>query len=249
MADEQDAEGADPASARSAGPVLQAMSRQVLLIRRLYPDLERISADFLFYCFLTLHSSFGRFSYGPIRIDCRAVEEEFEKTYVRVVPGEGSAGQDESADRFYGKLAAELSRSGRRHVDELHWLLAFMRMEEGLPARVFGELGVTAEEVERFGRNGGSTAPPTLSLEPSQPGTVEPTELLRRTPAERLYTPEEVAEYLGVHVQTVRIWIRSGRLPARKLAGQRALRIRESDLEAVLEPVDAGRGEATDETP
>jgi excisionase family DNA binding protein len=55
---------------------------------------------------------------------------------------------------------------------------------------------------------------------------------------ETLYSPEDVARYLGVHVQTVRGWIRSGRLPARRLAGQRALRIRESDVEAVLEPLD-----------
>ena len=55
---------------------------------------------------------------------------------------------------------------------------------------------------------------------------------------EKLYSPEEVASYLGVHVQTVRSWIRSGRLPARRLAGQRALRIREVDIEHVLEPLD-----------
>ncbi|MBE0608762.1 MAG: helix-turn-helix domain-containing protein [Dehalococcoidia bacterium] len=55
---------------------------------------------------------------------------------------------------------------------------------------------------------------------------------------ERLYSPEEAADYLGIHVQTVRGWIRSGRLRASRLAGQRALRIRASDLQSVLEPVD-----------
>ena len=58
--------------------------------------------------------------------------------------------------------------------------------------------------------------------------------------AERLYSPEEAAEYLGVHVQTVRGWIRSGRLRASRLAGQRALRIRASDLLEVLEPIEPG---------
>ncbi|MCK9521100.1 MAG: helix-turn-helix domain-containing protein, partial [Dehalococcoidia bacterium] len=57
---------------------------------------------------------------------------------------------------------------------------------------------------------------------------------------ERLYSPEDAAEYLGVHVQTVRAWIRSGRLRASRLAGQRALRIRASDLQSVLEPVTPG---------
>ncbi len=59
-------------------------------------------------------------------------------------------------------------------------------------------------------------------------------------PAERLYSPEEAATYLGVHVQTIRAWIRTGRLRASRLAGQRALRIRASDLASVLEPVEPG---------
>jgi excisionase family DNA binding protein len=98
----------------------------------------------------------------------------------------------------------------------LAYLLAFMRCKEGSPGRVFGELGVSPEEVERFAREQTLTAP------------------------EKLYSPEEAAEYLGVHVQTVRGWIRTGRLRASRLAGQRALRIRASDLTSVLEPVGPG---------
>ncbi|MCL4241792.1 MAG: helix-turn-helix domain-containing protein [Dehalococcoidia bacterium] len=91
-----------------------------------------------------------------------------------------------------------------------------MRWREGLPARVFGELGVTPGQVEAFARD--------QKASPTGP--------------EKLYSPEEAADYLGVHVQTVRAWIRSGRLRASRLAGQRALRIRASDLQSVLEPVD-----------
>jgi excisionase family DNA binding protein len=50
-------------------------------------------------------------------------------------------------------------------------------------------------------------------------------------------TPEEAAEALGIHVQTMRGYIRSGRLPAYRLAGERAIRIRRPDLEKLLEPV------------
>ncbi|HXU22503.1 MAG TPA: helix-turn-helix domain-containing protein, partial [Tepidiformaceae bacterium] len=116
--------------------------------------------------------------------------------------------------RFSLLLADEARRGGQRTVDELHLLLAFMRWPEGLPARVFGELGVTREQVETF-----SHTPP------GTPGD------------ERLFSPEDAATYLGVHVQTVRAWIRSGRLPASRLAGQRALRISAADLRSVLEPV------------
>jgi excisionase family DNA binding protein len=91
-----------------------------------------------------------------------------------------------------------------------------MRCDMGLPARVFGELGVTPEQVEQYAKN---LAAPSPQLE-------------------ELYSPEEAAAYLNVHVQTVRAWIRSGRLRARRLAGQRALRITASDLQSVLEPLD-----------
>ncbi|MGA2268717.1 MAG: helix-turn-helix domain-containing protein [Bryobacteraceae bacterium] len=50
-------------------------------------------------------------------------------------------------------------------------------------------------------------------------------------------TPEEAAEALGIHVQTLRAYVRSGKLPALRLAGERAIRIRRRDLETVLEPL------------
>jgi excisionase family DNA binding protein len=50
-------------------------------------------------------------------------------------------------------------------------------------------------------------------------------------------TPEEAAEALGLHVQTLRGYVRSGKLPALTLAGERAIRIRRADLETVLEPL------------
>lgn len=206
------------------GRTLEAMTRQMFDMRRLYAGLGFAEVDFLFHCFLSLYGRFGRFSYGPLTIECRVVEEMFARTCTPLPPGQlEQQVKDPGGIRFYRSLAAELARSGGRRVDELHWLLAFMRTDEGLPAKVFGELGVSPEAVERYARSAGREATP----EPA-----------RRQPSEKLYTPEEVAEYLGVHVQTVRVWIRGGKLPARKLAGLRALRIRESDLEAVLEPVD-----------
>lgn len=50
-------------------------------------------------------------------------------------------------------------------------------------------------------------------------------------------TPEQAAETLNIHVQTVRAYVRSGKLPALRMAGERAIRIRRSDLETVLEPL------------
>jgi excisionase family DNA binding protein len=59
-----------------------------------------------------------------------------------------------------------------------------------------------------------------------------------RVSAARDYlTPEEAAEAIGIHVQTLRGYVRSGKLPALRLAGERAIRIRRMDLETVLEPM------------
>ncbi len=183
--------------------------------------------DLAFLVFLRRMARFGYFVYGPITIDVRMIEDLVERTAPRgqsLPPGPEGYRHVYADDyvRFTRKLAEELRRSGRRRIDELHVLLAFMRVGEGLPSRVFSELGATAEQVEAFARSGAPS------------GTSAP------APPETLYSPEDAAEYLGVHVQTVRGWIRSGRLRASRLAGQRALRIRHSDLLAVLEPIEPG---------
>lgn len=53
------------------------------------------------------------------------------------------------------------------------------------------------------------------------------------------YTPEEAAAYLGLHIQTIRGYIKSAKLPALRIAGERALRLRREDLDALLEPLPA----------
>jgi excisionase family DNA binding protein len=178
-----------------------------------------VTVDMHFLAYLLTTSQFGYFTFGPITLDVRVVEDIVERMTPRQEPWKWGIHQSNS--RFAATLVAEVKRSGRRRLDELHYLLAFMRTKEGLPARVFGELGVTPAEVEAYARDRGRT--PLVAAE------------------EKLYSPEEAADYLGVHVKTVRGWIRDGRLRASRLAGQRALRITASDLKAVLEPLSDAR--------
>lgn len=180
--------------------------------------LTNVTMDVQFLVFLRLFARFGYFSFGPVAIDVRVIEEMVERT-ARVGASERLTVLDDDLVQFSRVLSQEVRKSGRKRIDELHYLLALMRWGRGLPGRVFGELGVTPEDVERYARERG------------QEITTQP---------DRLYTPEEAADYLGVHVQTVRAWIRSGRLRASRLTGQRALRIRAADLQSVLEPVDPG---------
>ncbi|HEX6030542.1 MAG TPA: helix-turn-helix domain-containing protein [Tepidiformaceae bacterium] len=170
--------------------------------------------DLLFLAYLLKTSRFGYFSFGPVTIDVRLIEDLVTRTTIHSSDLEAGAkaGYSDDCIRFLRVLTDEVERSGRRRIDEVHFLLAFMQVGEGIPGRVFAELGVSADEVRSFVPE-------------------------REATAGRLYSPEEAAEYLGVHVKTVRNWIRAGRLPAGRLAGQRVLRIKSSDLNRLLEPV------------
>lgn len=68
----------------------------------------------------------------------------------------------------------------------------------------------------------------------SAPATESPT----MAPRSMLRIPE-AAEYLNVAPRTVRDYIAQGRLPAYRIAGQRAVRIKAEDVEALLQPIPA----------
>lgn len=53
-----------------------------------------------------------------------------------------------------------------------------------------------------------------------------------------LMSVEEAAAALGVHQQTIRGYIKSGKLPAFRIAGERAIRVLGSDLYGLLEPLE-----------
>ncbi len=52
---------------------------------------------------------------------------------------------------------------------------------------------------------------------------------------ERLLTVAEIADLLQVDEQTVRRWIRQGRLPAHNFGGKAGYRIQRKDLQAFLD--------------
>ena len=51
-------------------------------------------------------------------------------------------------------------------------------------------------------------------------------------------TPREAAAALGIALSTMRLYIRQGRVPVRRLRGSRLLRIAREDLDRLLEPIE-----------
>ena len=123
--------------------------------------------------------------------------------------------------------AAQIAKSlGGTGLRVNHLLAAFAAEEDGLMGELKKAHGITSASWRAaIARIGVDEADQTR---PERVGSEEKREYL---------TPEEAAEALGVHVQTLRGYIRSERLPAFRLAGERAIRILRTDLEKVLEPL------------
>lgn len=183
-----------------------------------------LTADIAFVAFLKTFSQFGFFRFGPITIDVDVVEDILMRTHPRGTGGPNYAAAADAV-RMWALGWRRLRESGSHRESERDVLMAFLQWGEGLPARVFGELGVSAADVERYIREAAS---------PGRRGGER---------GGRLLSTDEAAAQLGVHVQTIRAWIRSGKLPAFRLAGMKSIRIRETDLQAVLEPIDPALAE------
>ncbi len=131
--------------------------------------------------------------------------------------------------------AAQISNSmGEATVSVNHLLAAFAREERGLMGALKGSHGITSA----------SWRAAVARIEWNESSAAEHARVTGEPKVLREYlTPDEAAEALGIHVQTMRAYIRSERLPAFRLAGERAIRILRSDLARVLEPLGGDRKE------
>jgi excisionase family DNA binding protein len=59
----------------------------------------------------------------------------------------------------------------------------------------------------------------------------------RTTVQSEWLTLTEAATYMGVHSKTLRRRVSEGNLPAVRMAGSRLIRVRRSDLDALLTPI------------
>jgi excisionase family DNA binding protein len=179
--------------------------------------------DLLLGCFRTI-SQFGIAQIGPWRFDL----EELGMDWL-------SLGEQKKHKVAYSQevvqlleLAGQIARADSASADVRHLLAAYAGSEVGLIGRLKRENSITSADWRAAVADLalGSRA----SFTPFQSSLSMPSEI------REYLTPEEASEILAIHVQTLRGHVRSGKLPALRLAGERAIRIRRTDLEKVFEP-------------
>jgi len=184
---------------------------------------DEVTPDHVLLGCLRAISRFGIATLGPWNLDLESLGVD----WVQQPEGPRAkvAYSPEAVDLF--DRAAQIARSGGGTGVTVNDLLAAFATEEvGLMGQLKRDHGITSAgwrgAIARLGAEETNGARP---------------EAAEKKSAREYLTPEEAAEALGIHVQTMRGYIRSGRLPAFRVAGERAIRIRRADLEQVLEPL------------
>lgn len=186
---------------------------------------DQVSADDLLIGSLQSISRFGISLIGPWTIDLELMGEG--PLPADTVKGRKVAYGPDAVNVF--DKAAVIAKQDRSKVDLVHLLVAFAYVD----CRFMEKLKRTCSFTSTEWRAELAKWRPETAL-----GAAVETKAMASAAFEDrpLLSPEEAAGLLGVHTQTVRGYIRSGKLPAHRLAGERAIRIRSEDVYALLEP-------------
>jgi excisionase family DNA binding protein len=189
--------------------------------------LEEVTPDELLLGCLQAVAQFGIVQLGALILDLEELGIDWLQTPEK--SGTKVAYSQAVVDIFdYAAQIAKAEGAGRVRVD--HMLAAFAREESGLIGDLKRKHGITSANWRAAIAQLRSERP-GAAPEEGRDGHTGPSAI-------RDYlSPEEAAAALGIHVQTVRGYVRAGKLPALRLAGERAIRIRRADLESVLEPL------------
>ena len=185
---------------------------------------DEVTPDHLLLGCLRAISRFGIVALGPWSLDLEALGVD----WVRQPEGpRPKVAYSQEAVSLLDRAAQIAKSIGDPSVGENHLLAAFAAEETGLMGELKRAHGITSASwraaVARIGREETGAQPERTAAE--------------RRKAPEYLTPEEAAETLGIHVQTMRGYIRNGRVPGFRLAGERAIRVLRTDLEKVLEPL------------
>ena len=198
-------------------PVLAATSLAIQLAKK--KGAEEVSADDLLAASLRVISRFGVVEASGIIIDL----EQLGIDWLEKLPPSAKVSYSDGVVRVLDFAARIANGEGAGRVAIEHVLAAFANEDLGLMAELKRQHGFSSAGWRAFCAALGRRK---ISEEGSAAASGG------------YLSPEEAARELGIHVQTVRGYVRSGKLPALRLAGERAIRIRREDLKELLEPVE-----------
>ena len=179
---------------------------------------EEVTADDLLLGCLKVVSRFGVVEIGPAIVDLEGLGVDWLRA-----PGQirGKAAYSQAVVDILDRAALIARHDGAAKVGIEHLLAAFAADE--------------CEVMSKLRRQHGISSASWRAAAAGLKRRVEPPQAAVKNVREYL-SPEEAAIELGIHVQTLRAYVRSGKLPALRLAGERAIRIRREDLQHLLEP-------------
>jgi excisionase family DNA binding protein len=180
---------------------------------------EMVTPDDLLVGCLHSISRLGVVELGPWVLDLEVMDVDW---LVKPGPPDARVSYSQEAVDVLDRAARIASADGASSIEARHLLAAFAGEESGLMAELKQTYGITS-------------ATWRAAIARSTAGAKDGPRV--HDAAGEYFSPEQAAEKLGIHVQTLRAYVRSGKLPAMRLAGERSIRIRRSDLEKVLEPL------------
>lgn len=189
---------------------------------------NEIEPDDLLIGFLYAVSRFGIAQIGPLEVDLVALGLRFDLD--EPVAGIKPRYSMRAASTF--DRAARVARSdSASRLAPIHFLAVLG--EPGVAT--FDRLAITLGIDHAAWRTALASCPPPPAQQPAAAGAGQLEQEPAQAPSADLLTPDETARLLGMHIQTVRGYIRGGKLPAFRVAGERAIRIRRDDVMSLLE--------------
>ena len=200
-----------------------------------YHKSPRVNKDDLLVGILQVISRFDIAQIGQLTIDL----EDFEG-----ISGDGfkdepgninnqKVAYSASANALFDKAAYIARKDNSPKVEIVHLLVAFADVNGGLMAQLKEKYGFSGKEWRVALSDWQSFSSENTIMDSK---ILDGRKSIMDFQEKQFFSPDEAAEFLGVHVQTIRGYIRMGKLPALRLAGERALRIKREDLLALLEP-------------
>ena len=214
---------------------LVSKATQAAMKRAKYLETSEVSHDHLLIGILQTISRFNIVKIGSITIDLADFGNAsvYADTETSPKTDQIKVAYSSSANAILDKAAYIARIDQSKHIEIVHILVAYANQENGLMAKLKKRYNFT----DRQWRVALSAWQPALEAPLGKDSkATESHKTARDLDGKQFFSPDEAAEYLGLHVQTIRGYIRTGKLPALRLAGERALRIEKSALLNLLEP-------------